>query len=326
MADLKPITRQEKIIAGEDIKPVTRLEHFLKQYGGGSGSTNKPKYSKGLEFADYGDGTGGVIGIGTCTDTEIYIPKTTPDGSKVIYVVKESFEENTNITSVVIPDGITLIGNNAFVDCINLVNVTIPNSVTEIEESAFYGCTSLTTVYYTGTEEEWANISIRSNNDPLNNATKVYNYTYDEPVDDSDSPSGGGASLYEHRIRTDGLASSQFPDTQGKNIQVTGYLSIITASAEAITTIDGLLDIIGQGTIGIPYGGWGQWYDNNTNTMHYYAATCATIKNYIEPPPFNINHKDIVVSITGHAENGVLMVIDHKLDGLSFYDQVRQIC
>ena len=37
MADLNPITRQEKIIAGEDIQPVTRLEHFLKNYGGGSG-------------------------------------------------------------------------------------------------------------------------------------------------------------------------------------------------------------------------------------------------------------------------------------------------
>lgn len=34
MADLDPITRQEKIIAGEDIQPVTRLEHFLKNYGG----------------------------------------------------------------------------------------------------------------------------------------------------------------------------------------------------------------------------------------------------------------------------------------------------
>ena len=36
MADLDPITRQEKIIAGEDIQPVTRLEHFLKNYGGGA--------------------------------------------------------------------------------------------------------------------------------------------------------------------------------------------------------------------------------------------------------------------------------------------------
>ena len=34
---LEPITRQEKIIAGKDLEPVTRMEMFLKQYGGGGG-------------------------------------------------------------------------------------------------------------------------------------------------------------------------------------------------------------------------------------------------------------------------------------------------
>lgn len=37
MADLTPITREEKIIAGEDVKPVTRREKFLKAFGGGGG-------------------------------------------------------------------------------------------------------------------------------------------------------------------------------------------------------------------------------------------------------------------------------------------------
>lgn len=36
---LEPITRQEQIIAGKDLKPITRMERFLKQYGGGSGGT-----------------------------------------------------------------------------------------------------------------------------------------------------------------------------------------------------------------------------------------------------------------------------------------------
>lgn len=34
---LEPITRKEQIIAGKDLEPVTRMEMFLKQYGGGSG-------------------------------------------------------------------------------------------------------------------------------------------------------------------------------------------------------------------------------------------------------------------------------------------------
>ena len=39
---LEPITRQEKIVAGQDLTPITRLEKFLKQFGGGGGSIPKP--------------------------------------------------------------------------------------------------------------------------------------------------------------------------------------------------------------------------------------------------------------------------------------------
>ena len=35
---LEPITRQEKIIAGQDLTPITRMEMFLKKYGGSGGS------------------------------------------------------------------------------------------------------------------------------------------------------------------------------------------------------------------------------------------------------------------------------------------------
>ena len=34
---LEPITRKEKIIAGQDLEPITRMEMFLKQFGGGGG-------------------------------------------------------------------------------------------------------------------------------------------------------------------------------------------------------------------------------------------------------------------------------------------------
>ena len=35
---LEPITRQEKIISGQDLTPITRLEKFLKEFGGSGGS------------------------------------------------------------------------------------------------------------------------------------------------------------------------------------------------------------------------------------------------------------------------------------------------
>ena len=41
--ELEPITRQEKIIAGQDLTPITRMEKFLKNFGGGGGGGSVPK-------------------------------------------------------------------------------------------------------------------------------------------------------------------------------------------------------------------------------------------------------------------------------------------
>ena len=44
---------------------------------------------------------------------------------------------------VVIPDGVTSIGDDAFYKCSGLISVTIPQSVRSIGDSAYYGCTGL---------------------------------------------------------------------------------------------------------------------------------------------------------------------------------------
>ncbi len=55
-----------------------------------------------------------------------------------------AFENCSNLTDVIIPDGIKTIGVSAFEVCSSLANITIPNSVTTIGEGAFYDCDSLT--------------------------------------------------------------------------------------------------------------------------------------------------------------------------------------
>ena len=51
-----------------------------------------------------------------------------------------------NIKKVIIKNGVSSIGDCAFLDCTNLTSVTIPNSVTYIGNYAFLGCSSITTV------------------------------------------------------------------------------------------------------------------------------------------------------------------------------------
>ena len=50
------------------------------------------------------------------------------------------------IKKIVIENGVTNIGNNAFFSCSGLTSITIPNSVTSIGECAFCGCRGMTSI------------------------------------------------------------------------------------------------------------------------------------------------------------------------------------
>lgn len=57
-----------------------------------------------------------------------------------------AFAYNTNITKVILEEGITSIGEFAFYGCTNLQSIEIPETVTSIGDSAFERCKSLTSV------------------------------------------------------------------------------------------------------------------------------------------------------------------------------------
>ena len=78
------------------------------------------------------------------------------------------FENCPALTSFVIPDGVTTIGNAAFSES-GLKTVTIPITVTKIEDNAF-ASTSLTDVYFDGSQVEWEKITVGSGNDALKKA------------------------------------------------------------------------------------------------------------------------------------------------------------
>ena len=50
------------------------------------------------------------------------------------------------IKAVIMPEGLTIIGRNAFAECVNLESAHIPESVTAISPAAFYNCSALTSI------------------------------------------------------------------------------------------------------------------------------------------------------------------------------------
>ena len=67
-----------------------------------------------------------------------------PEG--VTSIGDNAFYECENLTSVTIPQSVTSIGSGAFSYCKNLTSIAIPNSVTSIGNSAFDNCTNLTSI------------------------------------------------------------------------------------------------------------------------------------------------------------------------------------
>ena len=58
----------------------------------------------------------------------------------------------TRVVDVIVPDSVTSIGDSAFYNCQKLNNITIPNSVTSIGNSVFYNCTNLLRITLPGLE------------------------------------------------------------------------------------------------------------------------------------------------------------------------------
>jgi hypothetical protein len=67
-----------------------------------------------------------------------------PEG--ITAIGQAAFAYCSNLNSVTIPTTVTSIGNNAFNDCSNMTSAIIPNSVTSIGNYAFWRCSALSSV------------------------------------------------------------------------------------------------------------------------------------------------------------------------------------
>jgi len=92
----------------------------------------------------------------------IAIPETL-GGYPVVVIGENAFEE-CSMRTVIIPDTVESIGDEAFYWCESLRSVTIPTSLTYIGYDAFMLCGELEEVYYRGTETQRNKMTIKRGN------------------------------------------------------------------------------------------------------------------------------------------------------------------
>ena len=114
-----------------------RIAKFaIEVHSGNSKVSNK----NGYIFYTY-DGVNYLLDyIGT--ETELNLP--TDYNGETYEIYKEAFTDRRELTSIIMPDSVTSIGENAFSGCDSITSVTLGSELKNIGEYAFYSCTKLT--------------------------------------------------------------------------------------------------------------------------------------------------------------------------------------
>lgn len=92
--------------------------------------------SVGLEYQET-DGGWEVLGRGTCTDTEIYIPESY-QGKAVVKIAIEALKNQTDVTLINVPSSVICIEKGAFKGCTALEELTIPFVGRENTDSYYF--------------------------------------------------------------------------------------------------------------------------------------------------------------------------------------------
>lgn len=79
--------------------------------------------------------------------------------NNVVVQTNGTYRDCVNLKEILIPYGITFIGDDCFENCVSLEKVTLPASITEIYSTAFTDCSSLSEIKFYGTMEQWNNIN-----------------------------------------------------------------------------------------------------------------------------------------------------------------------
>ena len=197
------------------------------------------RYSEGLVFTSNNDGTCSVSGIGSCTDSELLIPPVSRTGDIVTSIDDFAFQRCSTISSVTVPEGVTVIGALAFAECSPLQRVILPQTLTRISSSAFQLCFCLTDIIIPD-----AVTTIESG--AFSSCTSLKSITIPGAVENIDYATFQGCSQLETVIIRNGvriIGTNAF-DGCGRLIDVSIPDSVTTINGRAFSRCNSLLDII----------------------------------------------------------------------------------
>ncbi len=141
-------------------------------------SSNKSLLNADIHYDSDIDSVPGIVASGTCGANLRW--KLDSNGAMTIFGTGEItdygygaapwYDRRESITSVMISEGVTNIGDYAFNGCSGLTSLMIPESMTSIGGRAFNGCSNLTDIYYGGSYAQWKAITTGSGNGVLSEA------------------------------------------------------------------------------------------------------------------------------------------------------------
>ncbi len=102
-------------------------------------------YSISSGKATIGTGSWSTPAIPNTTSGAIAIPEQL-GGAEVTAIGRNAFNECTQLTKIIIPEGVTSIGYYSFRNCSSVTTITLPSTLETIDTAAFEYCTNLPTL------------------------------------------------------------------------------------------------------------------------------------------------------------------------------------
>ena len=174
----------------------------------------------------------------------------------------QAFKGCNKLTSIVIPDSVTIIGNQVFTDCTSLTSCTIDSSATYIGQNVFSGCTSLTSI-------EIPNSVTQLSESAFTNCTSITSCTIGSGVTTISRDTFRGCTSLTSITIPDSvtiISSRAFQDCSG--------LTSITSNATTAPTItSNTFQSVGyNGTLTVPSGssGYDTWMQNANDYLGKY--------------------------------------------------------